>query len=130
VVAGACGWGAGWLKYKLGFRELDYIKIKHNHPRPSPSSITPQPNAPQPPNTPQPNSAHAGQPEPPEVKRIPFGNVSMFVYSGDDIVSHSLGSAHTWELPEVQEMLWWVVLGGGVMVQGDGSGVGVQEGGG
>lgn len=39
---------------------------------------------------------------------LPYaGNVSMYVYDGNDIVSdHLKGLAHTWEATEIQEMLW------------------------
>eukprot|EP00879_Flechtneria_rotunda_P004881 GHRR01005155.1.p1 GENE.GHRR01005155.1~~GHRR01005155.1.p1 ORF type:complete len:483 (+),score=198.37 GHRR01005155.1:74-1522(+) len=38
---------------------------------------------------------------------VSFGNVTMYVYDGHDIVSdHLKGQAHTWEGGEIQEMLW------------------------
>lgn len=39
--------------------------------------------------------------------QIPFGNVSLHVYDGRDIVSNVLqGPVHSWEENEVKEMLW------------------------
>jgi hypothetical protein len=38
---------------------------------------------------------------------VPFGNVSLTVYAGHDIVSNNLaGWAHSWEKVEMREMLW------------------------
>jgi hypothetical protein len=41
------------------------------------------------------------------IKPVPFGNVTMYVYADNDIVSKSIsGTHHTWEATEVQQMLW------------------------
>jgi hypothetical protein len=43
----------------------------------------------------------------PGTTSVPFGNVSLVVYAGNDIVSNSLmGIHHGWEASEMQEMLW------------------------
>lgn len=40
-------------------------------------------------------------------RQVPFGNVSLTVYAGHDIVSNNLaGWAHSWEKVEMREMLW------------------------
>lgn len=45
-----------------------------------------------------PHSARMHTPDPPASARVKFGNVSLLVYSGDDIVSQALrGPQHTWE---------------------------------
>lgn len=41
------------------------------------------------------------------ISQVSFGNVSLHVYEGNDIVSGFLaGQEHTWESSEIQQMLW------------------------
>ncbi|KAF8057927.1 Serine/threonine-protein phosphatase PP1 isozyme 1 [Scenedesmus sp. PABB004] len=65
-------------------------------------------------------------PPPPSPRQVPFGNVSLHVYDGRDIVSDQLkGRYHTWENAEVQEMLWCArARGGGRRAAGAGEGGG------
>lgn len=43
------------------------------------------------------------------MRRVPFGNATVFVHASGDFVSDSILRYHTWESAETQEMLWWVV---------------------
>jgi hypothetical protein len=63
---------------------------------------------------------------------VPFGNVSLTVYAGHDIVSNNLaGWAHSWEKVEMREMLWalreYKVGGCITRIAGKGSGVCREE---
>ncbi|GBG00519.1 hypothetical protein Rsub_13269, partial [Raphidocelis subcapitata] len=51
------------------------------------------------------SQARGGAP-PKGARPVPFGNVTLYTYARDDIVSASIGQQHTWELPEIREMLW------------------------